>query len=152
MCPCHVSFEGWCQVSICERATWRPSIVPPGTIIHLCVPTTCRLMDGAKFQSVTGPHFCSWVVPHSVTWGCHVSKFHWPIWWPKVPNQHATWHVVIGPHQHDDITAMCLYEWHLSCTVWQVTCHVTVWTTMWYDPIGPRINLKMPNLGDMWLL
>jgi hypothetical protein len=62
------------------------------------------------------------------------------------------WHVVIGPCQHDDVTTLHLYRWHLICTVWKVACHVTVQTTMWHDLIGPWIGMKMPNLGDMWLL
>jgi hypothetical protein len=55
-----------------------------------------------------GPRGYSWVVPRGITWGCHMSHFHWPIWWPKVPNQHAMWHTIIVSCQHADVTATVL--------------------------------------------
>jgi hypothetical protein len=46
-----------------------------------------------------------------------VSHFHWPIWQLKVPNQHATWHVVIGPRQQVDVTATVLAMFCTDCHV-----------------------------------
>jgi hypothetical protein len=120
--------------------------------------------------STRGPRGISWVVPHGITWGCHMSHFYWPIWWPKVPNQHATWHVVIGPCQHVDImplTATVLPH-HLPHPVWiphhlpcgcmdatchlpcGVRCHMVVRTAMWHFLIGPHVDLKMPKMSDTW--
>jgi hypothetical protein len=58
----------------------------------------------------------------------------WAMWHPPIHPFHPL------PFQHHVI---------LSCHC--ATSSVqNVQTAMWHNPFGPRIDLKVPKLGDMW--
>jgi hypothetical protein len=62
----------------------------------------------------------------------------------------ATWQPLIGPCGGLSLGHVVLF--HASHHAMS-SCHVsvqTVWTATWHDPIGPRIDPKMPKLGDTW--
>jgi hypothetical protein len=79
---------------------------------------------------------------------CHVAIPNWAMWKPLIHPCHPLpcEPVVSEPRHYMD--AMSLPTHHSTSL-----CHVTVrtvWTTTWKNPIGPRIGLEVPNLGDTW--